>query len=285
MRFSYFTIISALATLALPLSVNAVVLAPEKGHMIGAGELSAIPIRLNTEGDLINTISAHITFPSIVGLIEVRDGGSIVSLWVERPTVTGRTISFAGSVPGGYRGSDGLILTAVVRGVSMGSDNVRVTDVRAFLHDGMGTEVYGNDFSGTLSVVADGEGSSLEDDLYPPERFAPVVGRDPDLFNNDYFVTFATQDQHSGVSYYELQESVTGEIDESKWTRAESPYRLRDQGRTSTVFVKAVDYNGNIRIAAVQTERSSFSTVVIAGLVAGVVSIAILYAWRQRKRV
>jgi len=43
-------------------------------------------------------------------------------------------------------------------------------------------------------------------DTEPPELFTPEIGRQPDIFNNQWFLAFTTQDKNSGISHYEVRE-------------------------------------------------------------------------------
>ena len=90
----------------------------------------------------------------------------------------------------------------------------------------------------------------------PPEIFEPVLARNPNVFDNKWFLVFVSQDKGSGIAYYAIRETrreinIQRETD-AKWVEAESPYLLEDQELRSFAYVKAVDKAGNERVAMVK---------------------------------
>jgi hypothetical protein len=84
-----------------------------------------------------------------------------------------------------------------------------------------------------------------------PEAFVPTISSDPDVFNGAYFMTFATADKGSGLHHFEVKEGLFG-----SYAVATSPYKLTHQSRDVTLYVKAVDANGNQRIAVVYPQNT-----------------------------
>ncbi len=86
-------------------------------------------------------------------------------------------------------------------------------------------------------------------DTQPPEEFKPKIGQDPSLFEEKYFLSFATKDSGSGIDHYEILEARDG--GEEVWKIEESPYLLENQTLQSIIRVKAIDKAGNERIAEI----------------------------------
>ena len=188
--------------------------------------------------------------------MDVQDGHSVVSLWPERPTknqpVAG-AIHFAGVMPGGYNGEKAELFSVVLKAKKTGNTSVSLTDLNVLLNDGQGTQVKTSAKSSQIQVIAGAVASlnkktlaiNLSADKELPEPFTPVVSRDPNLFEGQAFLVFATQDKASGIDHYEVCEGV--EI----CVQAESPFVLQHGNQKEEVIVKAFDKNNNIRIAMV----------------------------------
>ena len=185
--------------------------------------------------------------------------------------VSGR-LSFSGGMPGGYCGgiagsageSDSLgelIFQTPAMQVSAQTGPVQTAvDIldssEVYLHDGLGTKaaltVQGADFSlsnGSATPRDDWE-QALKNDTTPPEQFDVKVNRDPAMFGGKYFIIFNTTDKQTGVDHYEVAETpLNASQAKDEWTRASSPYLLKDQKLHSTIKVKAVDQAGNQTIA------------------------------------
>ena len=112
-------------------------------------------------------------------------------------------------------------------------------------------------------------------DIEPPEKFVPVVTRDPQLYEGAWTLIFATQDKGSGIAYYEVSESPVRMIDPTKlsWTKAESPYRLLGEEPAKYIYVRAVDEQGNIR-TELYTQAHPLSW--LLGLALGILILALI---------
>jgi len=237
----------------------------ESVSSIGIGEAVRIDMFLSSvEG--ANALEGHVTFPQDTLTLErVEDGNSIVSLWVERPHKTNEGVVFSGVIPGGYFARDGKIFSLVFRGRKEGQALVSLAEARVLLHDGAGSE-------GNLSIVpasirifpaSTGAKEPFEEENIPPEDFTPIVAQDPNLFDGQWFVAFTTQDKNSGISHYEILESRKKLSDQGlgehvEWQKAETPYKLLDQELTSYIYIRAIDHQGNERIAAIEPLKKSF---------------------------
>lgn len=213
------------------------------------GQDVAIRVEIDTEGEAINALEGSIAYPSHLTLKDIRDGNSLVNFWAERPFAENNTITFAGIVPGGYRGVGAEVFTLVFEAHEEKDAAFVLTDARALMHDGEGTPTPLT-LHPTIFALSDGARARLNaTDTTPPESFTPQRGVDPSLYEGKTFVVFATQDKDSGVASYEVAESpwyvphfLHGLL---SWQSAQSPHALRRD--TSYVFVRAYDAAGNAR--------------------------------------
>ena len=220
-------------------------------------------VRINPEGECINTIQADLTF--LKDILEVEDlsaGNSIISVWIKNPEYSNETgfISFAGGIPGGYCGGLpgspeksnllGKIIFKVkeVRWQQQGEIKFLETS-QVLLNDGLGTPAKlttkGAIFTilpGVPRVSKKEWQEELERDKIPPEPFKIKISQDPLTFEGKYFITFFTTDKQTGVDYYEVKEG------KKDWQKAVSPYVLEDQSLKDIIKVRAVDKAGNKRI-------------------------------------
>ena len=100
-----------LLSLSPPIQAAVLYLEPSQDEF-HQGDTFIAEIRLNTEGEYINTVKADLKFSQ--DILEVKDlseGNSILTLWVKTPAFLNQngTVSFIGGVPGGYLGWDGLL--------------------------------------------------------------------------------------------------------------------------------------------------------------------------------
>lgn len=213
-----------------------------------------VPVRivLDSQRKKINAISAEIAVPANVN-VKVSDGNSIISNWIETPAVVNNIVKFAGIIPGGYIGSDGTVLTLLLSSNQPRSANIRFAALpKALLHDGSGTEDTVSVIAGNLQFSANGAVVEPQIDTTPPEPFVVTITREQTLYGGQYAAVFATQDKGSGIDHYEiLEEKRYNKDSDSNWRVATSPYLLKDQTRSSYVYVKAVDRAGNVRLASV----------------------------------
>jgi hypothetical protein len=220
-------------------------------------------IMLDTEGQSINAIEGKIMFSrNLLELKEIRDGDSIVNLWVERPSLKeDGLIMFSGIIPGGfermlspyYEGSQpGKIFSLIFISKGEGEGTVNLENGKVLLHDGKGTEAKTSVQNLFVAIREDIRGDSWVSprDTEPPEDFKPEIASDPNIFDGKYFLVFAAQDKGSGIDHYEVLEARNKR--QGMWKVAESSYVLKDQKLRSFIYVKAIDKAGNERIAVVE---------------------------------
>lgn len=274
-------------------SVNAAVISfdPQDSTV---GTASPFLIGLTIDSDVpINTIKGVIDVPSSMEILDASDGNSVINMWVERPHITdAHQLVFSGIIPGGFAGYHGRLLTLNVRAKQLGSATFIVNP---------SSRVYENSIDATpreiisqpLSLrVVEGKDNLVNSipDTTPPELFVPVLVTIPDGSTGSWAVSFETQDKVSGVASYQVAESPRridttnlGRISGLSWHDATSPYILSDQQLSSYVYVKAVDYRGNERVALVvpQHPRTWYIRTIGYILVLLLVFIA-LYALNKR---
>ena len=284
----------------LPLATRAAILylTPSEDSY-SRGETFVEEVRLDTEGEDINTVKVDLNYPKdTLEIVDFSDGGSVLTLWVKTPLINTNTntedheglISLIGGIPNGFKGK-GLIGKIIFRVHETGTKQERETDTKLeFLE---GTQVLLNDGKGTIAkltttgaifeILAQ-EPESLKDnwqeilkkDNIPPESFEIIISNDPSIFEGKYFISFWTQDKESGVDYYEVKEGA------GNWEKNISPYILQDQSLKSIIKVKAVDKAGNERIEIFKPKRNIFlEWLVYVGI--GLVVIWIMYRGIKNK--
>ena len=282
-------------SLVLPLRANAAefffIATPEKP---ATGELFKVDFLLNTEEENINAVAGKVVFSSdLLELKEVRDGNSMVNLWIDRPALKNDgEITFSGITPGGYHGANGLLFSLIFHSLKSGKISINLVDGKALLNDGRGTAAKLSAPTLTLSTVEKSEGEQINYDIIdktPPESFVPEIAQDSSVEGNKWFVVFATQDKESGIDHYEIRETrrKTERGTDADWVRAASPYVLQDQTLQSYVYIKAVDKSGNSAIAVINPKKLPFSYTKL--LVYGIILMAIVFfgiikprVWRKK---
>ncbi len=217
----------------------------------------AVAVRISTDGKYINAVRGKIMLTEQSPKIkEIRDANSAVSFWIERPSLQdNKIISFSGTMPGGFVGQDTELFTIIFETYQQTADGVVsvIEDSEILLNDGRGTtdRVTVNQLIISQAVNFDTVNPNTITDNISPEVFSPQVSRSTELFNNQWFIVFDTQDKQSGISHYEIQETTNGKIREGAWLTVTSPYLLTDQQLQSYIYVIAVDNQGNERVIKV----------------------------------
>ena len=227
-----------------------------------AGTMGEFAVALNMDAvDQINALAVAVAVPKELTPIDTSDGNSIINLWLDKPIwdETSRLLTFSGVIPGGFGGRGGRLLVMMFKVNQPGTARLGFNKEK--------TEVYLNGPDGDrdqtileekeINITADKENLPLNlIDQTAPEPFIIQLSRDPNLFNNQWFIAFSTQDKGAGLADYEICETYkiynqNGEDspkDESCWKKGESPHLLADQELHHYIFVKALDKNGNTRI-------------------------------------
>ena len=240
----------------LPLGVKGAMLylSPLSGEY-HQGDNFMTEVRLDTEGELINTCEVNLNFSSnSLEVIDISNGGSILSLWPKIPIFSNsqRIISFIGGIPGGFSG-DGKLLSIIFQATTPASAEVNFQDSsKVLLNDGFGTPAKVTVQRAVFTILAekleipkDEWKEELEKDNIPPESFEIEISKNPTIFEGKYFIVFSTIDKQTGIDYYKVREG------EREWKRGESPYLLEDQSLRNKILVKAVDKADNERVAEI----------------------------------
>lgn len=281
-------------------------------------------------GECINTIDATVTYTENIQPVDVSIGKSIFNVWIEAPVINkeDRTITFAGGIPNGYCGRvDGdprltnIVAEIIFRSPGLqigGSDETEARidfapETKALLNDGQGTEASLRMLGGKFTLDKEA-GSGINDtwredvrnDNVPPESFSIELVKDEEgiYFNGKNFIVFTTTDKQTGISHYEIMEEPILEFSQfawggadAVWTKADSPYTLKDQSLNSTIRVKAVDKAGNEYVATLIPEESKqtlsknelYTYIFIAGLAVIVITIIVIvtmmYVRKKRRKI
>lgn len=225
--------------------------------IIQVGDILEVKIFLNTEGKQINAFKAAVKYSSNeFEFKKSSDANSAINFWVEEPgLVEDGNLVFSGITPGGLNGRDIEILTLEFEVIKEGVGSINLENVNTLLHDGLGTSVETKTIPLSLNILGQSTFSSAVTryiDTEPPEAFTPVIVRDPDVFDGKNFLVFSTEDKGSGVDFYEVKE---GEF--SSYEKATSPYEIKDQTLSKSIFVKAVDFEDNEYIAIIYPQSNS----------------------------
>lgn len=254
-----------------------------------------VDVYIDTQFSNINAIEARIDFDaSMLRIIETIDSDSAVNFWIEKE-VSIDALMLSGIIPGGFRGESGKIISILFETIGSGQASIELQGASAFLNDGLGTR---EDVSGKQITIDISKKVSLNiqnknlhsSDKYPPESFKPEISRSTSLFDNKWFLVFATVDKNSGISHYLIKEaSFRPLMFFKRWSVVESPYVLRDQDKTSFIAIKAVDKAGNEMVQKVHPENPKtlgekiLATLISIGvLLLGIYMLKKLIGWLKR---
>lgn len=157
--------LAIISLLLVALNVPSFVLAatlflnPEIGEH-SVGDTFTAEVRVDTEGDIINTIEADLVFPSdLLEIVGLEKENSILNLWIGDPVYLNEEglISFVGGLPApGYQGKDGLIGTITFKAKSEGKAEVSFQEnsSKVFVNDGFGTEALLKTKGATYNLIS-----------------------------------------------------------------------------------------------------------------------------------
>jgi len=220
-------------------------------NSVQAGELLEVTLMVDTEGEVINAIEGSTSFSPNLVLKQIRSGNSLMGLWIDSPREEGDKVVFSGIIPGGYLGEigpkwegvhPGRIFSLLFEVKEGGEAWVQVSrESTVLLNDGKGSETYVAIEDAKIKVLEGKEANVIDwEDKENPEPFKPVIELFPDGL---YYLIFVTQDKGSGIAYYDVREG------EGSFVTVESPYLLENQHLDVPITVRAVDKNGNKRLA------------------------------------
>ncbi|MDP2930380.1 MAG: cohesin domain-containing protein [bacterium] len=221
------------------------------------GDTLIAEIKIDTQGEYINTIEANLNFSSdVLEIQDLSEGNSILTLWVKDPEFKNNSISFIGGVPGGYNGPDGLIGKIIFKVKPAETNNAQIVfenTSRALINDGKGTKANLTTKGVVLNILSENSENpqnewqeNLAEDNISPQPFKVEISQNPLIFDGKYFIAFSTSDKQTGIDYYEVKEG------NGEWEKTSSPYILKNQNLMGTIFVRAVDKAGNYWMEKIQ---------------------------------
>ncbi|MFA5051929.1 MAG: cohesin domain-containing protein [Patescibacteria group bacterium] len=148
MKFFRYIPLCALIAVGITCGIHtaraAVISAYPDHRTIAEGETFTVDIRLNSEQQVVNAVTAVITYPKdLLDVVGVSRGGSFLTLWPVEPTIDSEdsTIMLTAGIPNGSYVVDGKIITITfmtkdVGGVEIGFNE---SSSSVLLNDGLGT--------------------------------------------------------------------------------------------------------------------------------------------------
>ena len=216
-----------------------------------AGDTILIPLTIHVpEAESINALEASV---SVAGarIVGVNTGHSIFTLWLQKPSFTDTNLSFVGGTPSSVYGPT-LNLVTLALELNTPSATIRIEKATAYAGDGKGTLIVVSSASRTIIAAAPSgaaineQSAFLTKDTEPPAQFDIQVGKDPSVFDGQYFISFYTTDAGSGVARYEVQEG-------SALTQVfGNTYVIKDQTLQTPLTVRAIDNAGNVKAEKLQ---------------------------------
>ena len=250
------------------------------------GDTIMFSVQIDSEGKNINAVEGEVLLDYAAdeaSLIDINTAGSKFSLWPNKPfpSESNTSISFVGGSPGNLMSKDAIVFNLVLKLQKTGQITLSPNNIGVYLNDGKGSkdEVSAKDL--IINVLpkksdaqpADDWSTIILNDKTAPESFEIALGKDPSIFDNQYFISFFTADAESGsgVAYYEVREG------EKDFVRAESPYLLQDQSLKNLIKVKAIDKAGNERV--VKMSATLYKTLSFWIMVGIVLVVIIIIVW------
>lgn len=258
---------------------------------IGVGDTVRVDVLLNS-AIATNAFSGTLSYSNSLEPTAISDGNSIISLWITHPSVptAGTPVTFAGIVPGGFSGDNGVLFSVLFKVVGTGAAQVFLgNDLEVLRDDGKGGRepTSANALVLDISPTSSGGGYVEPVDRTPPEPFTISLASDPQLFGGRYYLVFMAVDKGSGMDHYAVAESrlpaFLSVFFPLTWSTTTSPYMLADQKLTSTVYIKAVDRAGNERLS-VFPPRYFFTSYEWGALLVILIGVAFLWKIKRGRR-
>ncbi len=251
------------------------------------GDIFLADIRIDTQGEYINTVEADLSFSQeILGVEALSQGNSILSVWIKEPENKNGVIFFTGGIPGGYQGINGLLLKIAFRANRVSSAEVKfLENSKVLLNDGRGTEANLSFKEARFNILTqEGQGKNLwqeeiNKDKTSPQPFKIELSRDLSIFEGKYFIIFSTTDKETGIDHYEVKEGRGG------WQVTSSPYVLKNQKLTDDIWVKAADKAGNEWMEVLKAQNKSGKKLVSYIILVFILALVIIgIGWIIRKK-
>jgi hypothetical protein len=210
-------------------------------EVIKTGSTFYIPVQFERGPEIINVIEGSIRIPQGITVEHIDTTGSSLRVFAHGPTLdlSQGTIEFTGGTPQGIEEATGTLFVIQARADSVGTYTILPRSVSAYEHNGEGTQVGITVPAVTVTVRDDGEVEERASEG-ASTPLVTAIGKEETLFEGKWFVTFYGGESGAMIDRYEVKEGWFG-----KTVSAERYHVLRDQGRSATLFVTAVDANGN----------------------------------------
>lgn len=145
--------------LVSPSPTSAVVLFPSPVEQTTTvGSTFPVQLLLDSRGDDVNVVSLTLRYPTeLLDVVDLIDGRSILSLWVERPKddAAGGAVTLAGGIPKGAVVLNAEVLTILFRARAKGTGTITVDapNSQVLLDDGFGTATTVDGRSMTVTIT------------------------------------------------------------------------------------------------------------------------------------
>jgi hypothetical protein len=245
-----------------------------------------VKVNLDTGGVSINSFDISISYPKEILKFEgYKEEGSINKSWYIAPTEKEGSINFIGIIPGGVDGvydpdKNGLqaipITKLLFSPISSGLGEFKIINSSILENNGLGTPLVYDAVNSSISVsINDFKNIEEKEDIEPPLPFEITFIESGFFSKTPSMIIFSTTDKESGIKSYQVKK--TSEI----WKDVVSPLAVSKSLLKKDIIVRAVDFNGNIRVASIQ----------IPGLMSGnqlflysFILILICVFWHIRKK-
>jgi len=269
-----------------------------------SNNLYATTLNLNTQGDNINTLEVSCNFPTEkFDLKNILTGDSLLNFWIQKPEIKNDVLHLIGTIPAGYLGNNGQILTLVFQPKTTST----VLDVeilnnennpsRVFLNDPLATEkiIQSKNYSLNLPTNTNSEPAANLIDVKNPEPFDIAISPSMSLPINNVFVIFNANDADSGIDHYEMaQAGATNDFyndPDLHWQKVESPAVINIAQAKQFLAIKAIDKSNNITISVADLKSSPVELIgrnpFTVGIVLFIITLVLsssYYYWRVRRK-
>lgn len=249
-------------------------------EQVPAGGMFRVDVMIDTEQEYINLVNGTIQIdPQQLHIENILTGNSIVPFWVDTPAVSsdGGSILFSGVIPGGISLRDGYLFSIIFSSIDPGTYPITMVSPNVYLHDGEGTLARVTTKNLDVRVVDDNTITKKQYtmvDKTPPEKFTVTRVRDPNIFDNAWFIVFTTQDKNSAVNKYQVCEFL-----KSSCLDATSPHLLAGQSPWYAIRVTAIDHMDNTRHAFLISKNLK----ILFTSIIGFVILSTIYVFFRKK--
>lgn len=254
----------------------------EGGNNINVNQKLTLPIVLDTEGELINTIDIEIYFNNqLLDFVGFKENDSFQKKWIFSPTLKENKIVFSMLIPGGINGlydssiegrTPIKVLDLLFKAKSPGEASFIFVKNDIFKNDGLGTklDLIKKDFLIKINEVSlNKEEIENQDKVYfdnnPPNPFNIFFIKSDRDNNIDNMITFEAKDQETGILEYRIKKW-------NNWAIVKSPYVLEYNIFPKTITIRAYDFNNNFTESSIRIEglisRPLYWILIFMGIIA-----------------